>query len=75
MNANILTTEIDRFIARLDTSILDINSPHESRVPMRSDMSFGIDLGGNYFITETTKMFLENGTISGLEKRDNLNTQ
>jgi hypothetical protein len=73
MNANILTTEIDRFIARLDTSILDINSPHESRVPMRSDMSFGIDLG-ELFYNRNDQNVLENGTISGLEKGDNLNT-
>lgn len=49
MNANILMTEIDRFISKLDTSILDIDSPHESRVPLRNDMSFGIDLGELFY--------------------------
>lgn len=49
MNANILTVEIDRFISKLDSSILDIDSPHESRVPLRSDMSFGIDLGELFY--------------------------
>ncbi len=73
MNANILTTEIDRFIARLDTSILDINSPHESRVPMRSDMSFGIDLG-ELFYNRKDQNLLENGTNLGSEKEGNLSS-
>lgn len=49
MNAAILNAEIDKTIARLDTSILDMNTPHESLVPMRSDMNFGIDLGQLFY--------------------------
>lgn len=49
MNASILLAEIDKFIARLDTSLLDMDSPHEARVPLRSDMSFGIDLGEFFY--------------------------
>ncbi len=49
MNATILLSEIDKFIAKLDTSILDTDSPHKARVPMRSDMSFGIDLGQIFY--------------------------
>lgn len=52
MNANILMTEIDRFVSKLDSSILDVDSPHESRVPMRSDMSFGIDLGEIFYTNQ-----------------------
>ncbi len=53
MNANILISEIDKFIARLDTSLLDIDSPHEAKIPLRSDMTFGIDLGELFFKNNT----------------------
>lgn len=49
MNASILITEIDKFIARLDTSLLDMDSPHEAKIPLRSDMSLGIDLGEFFY--------------------------
>ncbi len=49
MNASILLAEIEKFISRLDTSLLDMDSPHEARIPLRSDMSFGIDLGELFY--------------------------
>jgi hypothetical protein len=49
MNANILVAEIDKAIAKLDTSILDTDSPHEAKVGLRNDMSFGIDLGQLFY--------------------------
>lgn len=49
MNSAILTSEIDKALARLDTAILDIDTPHKSLVPMRRDMSFGIDLGKIFY--------------------------
>lgn len=52
MNASILTSEIDRFLSKLNESILDLDSPHNARVPMRSDMNMGIDLGVMFGGTE-----------------------
>jgi len=66
MNASILIAEIDRFIARLDTSILDTSSPHKARVPLRTDMSFGIDLG-ELFYRNPMPASEENTAISGSE--------
>ena len=60
MNANILNTEIDKFIARLDTSILDIDSPHEARIPLRNDMTFGVDLGELFYKRNTGEEALVN---------------
>ncbi len=75
MNANILMTEIDHFISKLDSSILDIDSPHESRVPLRSDMSFGIDLG-ELFYNKTPENALENieNNPNDNETKDGKNT-
>lgn len=68
MNASILVAQIDRFIARLDTSILDTDSPHKARVPLRSDMSFGIDLGELFYHKNTDAITdghtSENGLLS-----------
>lgn len=72
MNASILLKEIDRFITRLDTSILDIGSAHESKNLLRSDMSFGVDLGELFYKNKnnlsssvdninTEKTFVNNG--------------
>lgn len=63
MNASILVTEIDKFIASLDTSILDTDSPHKSRVPMRSDMSFGIDLGQIFYKTSDNGSAVEESSV------------
>lgn len=66
MNANILVAEIDKTIAKLDTSILDTDSPHEARVGLRNDMSFGIDLG---------QLFYKNLEKQGdLDKNDDINS-
>jgi len=60
MNANILTAEIDKVISKLDTSILDIDSPHVARVGLRNDMTFGIDLGQHFYKKQELQGDLDN---------------